>query len=152
MAASTEPLIGGFYKLEISTNAGVDWDKVALVTDLSVDESIDEREIVHRDNCGAKDYIPSYYSGSCSGSAYIKHAATAGSLMTQDLKALFYAKTVFDFKITPIDCADPMVGDFEITGSTGFFTSFNSSFPTEEEGTADFSIRFRSAPDYTAVV
>jgi hypothetical protein len=153
MAAQADPLLGTYYRLEISTDGGTTYDKVALITDLSVDESIEEREIVHRDNCAEKDYIPSDYSGSGSFTCYVNHAVESGFLKANDIKALFYAKTVFNFKVTPIDCSDnPMADEYEITGATGFLTSCNASYTVSEEAIFDCSWRFKGQPDYAVVV
>lgn len=153
MAASTTPLIGTGYALQISTDAGTTYKLVRNVQSVSFDLTTGEAETSGRDVCGFGSFKPTRTNGTLSFETLVENATVANYLNTHELVNLQLAQTTFLWKFCPVACgtADEVVGEYEFKGS-GFLTGMPLNTSNDEAAKVSGSIRVTGAFTHTVIV
>ena len=152
MAASTTPLMGTAWALQISTDAGTTYKLVRNVQSVNFDLTTGEAETSSRDNCGFGSYKPTRANATIGFETLVEHATVAGYLNTHELVALQLAKTTFSWKLAPVDCGTDteITGEYEYKG-TGFITGLPLALPNDETAKISGTIRVTGTFTHTVI-
>ena len=146
MAASTTPVDGKIYLVEFSTDAGTTWKQLGYQNECNLNERQEFREITSKTQCNYREKIPTIGDWSVSGTVQFFHGTT-GSSNYQALRAT--KGTLFQVRLTPVDCGDAIVGELEFEG-TCFWTELGHVFPVNE--TASYSYTFEGTGNLDVTV
>jgi hypothetical protein len=146
MAASTTPLDGKIYLVEISTDAGTTWKQLGYQNECNLNNRQEFREITSKTQCDYREKLPTIGDWSVSGTVQFYHG-TSGSSNYQTL--LGTKGTTFLVKLKPVDCGDAIVGELQFQG-TCFWTELSNVFPVNE--TASYSYTFEGTGTLSVTV
>lgn len=144
MAASTIPVDGSLYKVEISTDGGSSWDLLGYQKEASISISTEFREITSKTQCNYREKKATVSNWTASGTAEY-YNDTGSGLVFDDIFATLRTECMIQFM--PIDCSGTdVVGETKYTGS-GFFSQLDVAFP--EKDTATYSYTFEGSGTLT---
>jgi hypothetical protein len=148
MAASTIPINGDPYLLEVSTDSGSSWDAVAYQLDATISESTESREITSKTQTSYREYKATVSTWTLSGRAEFL-GGTGSGLTLNSLRDS--NRTEIEVRLHPYDTAgNEITGEFSYRGK-GFFESINAAFPQKETATYDFTFKGSGTLTATAV-
>jgi predicted secreted protein len=132
MAASTEPINGTAYIIEISDDDGVTWAGLAHAQDASVTRSMATRDTTSKSSAGWRNLGSGLRQWGMSGSGLVVY--DGDDLLTpSDFKGFLDARTKLKVRFTTANA-----GDLRETGNA-FLTQFDSEAPVEENMTYSFT-------------
>lgn len=147
MAASTIPVDGSLYKVEISTDSGSSWDTLGYQKDATLSISTEFREITSKTQCNWREKVATVSNWTASGTAEYYNDTSSGLVFDSLFATL---RTACQIRFMPIDCSGSnVVGESSYTGA-GFFTQLDVSFP--EKDTATYSYTFEGSGTLTKAI
>ena len=138
MAASTSPVDGQQYFVEISEDTGTTWKALGYQQDANISVTGETREITAKNICYWREYAPSASSWTLGGTASIY--TTGDTELTQvDVFDLINSSVLV--KVTAVDCAGaPITGEVEYSGK-GVLTELTMDFPDKDTATYSYSFQ-----------
>lgn len=149
MAASTVPVDGSLYKVEVSTDGGSSWSMLGYQKEANISISTEFREITSKSQCNYREKIPTVSNWTASGTAEVLNDTGSGLTVVNIFETL---RTSAQIRIHPIDCSGtPVVGEMSYAGS-GFFSQLDVAFPEKETATFSYTFEGSGTLTVTAVV
>lgn len=144
MAASSTPIDGKDYFVEVSTDSGVTWLKLGNLTNCEFSASHEVRETTDKFSADADaEYAPGKKSRTMSGEGNVAYATEAGFAKPNDLQGYLDDRTLLGIRYTTAN-----TGDFQYSGSA-YVTEFSLSAPNTGENQT-YSISFQLTGAVTA--
>jgi hypothetical protein len=141
MAASTQPIPGEYYLVQISEDAGLTWEDLGFQTESGISRTAESIERSSKNNCNWTSMRAGRRGWSITGSGLLTNGAITSTLAFYEVEAIWAAGTTVDVKVTPVDCAGAaIVGEYEWTG-TAFFTALDQSHPDQEDSSYTFTLQ-----------
>lgn len=149
MAASTEPVNGQQYLVQISTDSGTTWETLGFQQDCNFAVAGETRELTAKNVCYWRTYAPTASSWTMGGTAGL-YTDGSPDITQADLFPLI--NTTVDIKITALDCTPAaIVGEVEYEGSC-IITELTMDFPDKDTATYTWSVQGTGEPTQTAIV
>ena len=147
MAASTSPVDGQQYLVEISDDAGTTYKALGYQQDANIGVTGETREITAKNICYWREYAPSASSWTLGGTDSIY--TDGDPQLTQSGVFRLINSTVL-IKVTAVDCAGaPIPGEMEY-GGLGVLTELSMEFPDKD--TASYTYSFQGSGVLTETV
>lgn len=147
MAASTQPVDGQQYLVQMSTDGGTTWLTLGFQQGANLSISGESRELTAKNVCYWRQYEPTASSWTLGGTAGLYTDGTP-AITQVDLFAVI--NTTVQVKITALDCAGTdIVGEVEYNGQ-GHLTELNMDFPDKD--TATYTYTFQGSGVLTETV
>ena len=138
MAASTSPVDGQQYLVEISVDGGTNYGTLGYQQDANVSITGETREITAKNICYWREYAPSASSWTLGGTASI-YTDGSPELTQSDVFKLVNSTVLL--KVTAVDCSGaPIVGEVEY-GGLGVLTELTMDFPDKDTATYSYSFQ-----------
>ena len=149
MAASTTPVDGQQYLVEMSRDGGTTYDQLGYQQDANVSITGETREITAKNICYWREYAPSASSWTMGGTAGIYTDGTP-DITQVDLFAII--NSIVIVKVTAVDCTGTkIVGEVEY-GGTAIITELSMEFPDKDTATYTYNFQGSGALTETPIV
>ena len=142
MAASSTPINGTAYYVEVSADSGTTWNKLGDLTNCSLTRGMDTRETTDKNSSGNSEFEAGKKNWSLSGEGNLTYATESGFVKENDLEGYWDARTKLDIRFSTANA-----GDYQNSG-VGFITQFDLTAPTEDNMT--YSINFQGSGSLTS--
>jgi predicted secreted protein len=126
---------GRYAKLQLSDDAGVSYEDLGGIVDVTLNINIDELECTSHDSNGVREYIPNHSDFTLDVSARWIDGDAGQDIVLDAVDA----KTVFLFKFTMETAAGK-----DIWSGSAFATSASPSGPLDDTGSLDLTLRCSS--------
>jgi len=149
MAASTKPVNGQQYVVQVSNDGGTTFKTLGWQQDCNISFNGETRELSSKTTCYWREYAPAASSWTTGGTAGL---GTDFTPEISNTELFTYMNTEVDILITAVNCADgqPIVAENEWAGK-GIITELTLDFPDKDTATYTYQFQGSGMPTQTAI-